>query len=60
MNNFFINYYKKNNRLIANIPFKYVLQHKIIIPNEQRIDENELTYLYNIHISDNGPSKKHN
>jgi 5-methylcytosine-specific restriction endonuclease McrA len=41
MNNFFINYYKKNNRLIANIPFKYVLQHKIIIPNEQRIRDDD-------------------
>ena len=41
MNNLFINSYKKNNRLIGNIPLKIILQNKIIIPNEQRIRDDD-------------------
>ena len=41
MNNFFINSYKKNNRLIGNIPLKIILQNKIIIQNEQRIRDDD-------------------
>ena len=41
MNKFFINSYKKNNRIIGNIFLKDILRHKIMIPNEQRIRDDD-------------------
>ena len=41
MNKFFINSYRKNNRIIGNIFLKDILRHKIMIPNEQRIRDDD-------------------